>query len=357
MKLALRLCLIFAACAAQPVLAQADQPVDQSEPFSDPAQDSFNAVAFGARDAGFSGEIGIALLNRDGTQRLLFTSEGGPAPLPWASVTKQVIATMVMQQVERGRITLDAPVITYLPLPPAGDTPSPTIRELLQHRAGLRNPEGTDGDDTSFYRSGLSRPAAAQWCLTDRAAPPAQGWAYNNCDYIVLGAVLEAVTGEEMDRLLADYIFLPARMKTARLVSPLDAPDPAQPEGLAGYGTSAAITGNAEDMLRFSLALMQGRLLGEEAQAEMWRGDPQLGFMALGQWVYDAPLNGCKAPQRIVERRGGIGAFQALHVILPDQGRALILLGRAPETDFGTIWAGQGLAYDLLSDLACTESQ
>lgn len=64
---------------------------------------------------------------------------------PWASVTKQVLSVLVMKQVEAGRLALDTPASRYFPAlgPAAG---APTIRQLLQHRAGLRNPEDSPKD-------------------------------------------------------------------------------------------------------------------------------------------------------------------------------------------------------------------
>ena len=49
----------------------------------------------------------------------------------------------------------------------------------------------------------------------------------------------------------------------------------------------------------------------------MWTGDPALGYMALGQWAFDAPLEGCIGDVRIIERRGAIGKYQLRNIILP----------------------------------------
>jgi CubicO group peptidase (beta-lactamase class C family) len=59
---------------------------------------------------------------------------------PWASVSKQILAILTMQQVDAGRIRLDQTADVYLPAL-KGSTPAPTIRQLLQHQSGLRNPD------------------------------------------------------------------------------------------------------------------------------------------------------------------------------------------------------------------------
>ena len=58
----------------------------------------------------------------------------------WASVTKQMVAILAMQQVERGKIGLDTSVATYLPAFRSPNAGTATIRNLLQHRVGLPNP-------------------------------------------------------------------------------------------------------------------------------------------------------------------------------------------------------------------------
>lgn len=106
-------------------------------------------------------------------------------------------------------------------------------------------------------------------------------------------------------------------------------------------------------MIAFDRALMAGKLLSKAGRASMWEGDPALGYMALGQWVFEAPLDGCAAPVRIVERRGGIGKYQVRNLILPDRAIAVALSTEQEEFDFGEIWTGKGFMHDALSAIAC----
>ena len=235
--------------------------------------------------------------------------------------------------------------------------PSPTIRQLLQHRSGLANPDDSPPDATgfpSFYSDG---PTGLDWCLADRTAPSDQ-WRYNNCDYIVLGAILENVTGTPIEALLEKRIAIPSGWRDTALLRAGSARDyagrdPTYTTRIARYGTSAALVGPLADMLRFDRALMAGRLIGPKARAAMWQGDPQLGYMALGQWVFEAPLAGCDAPVRIVERRGAIGKYQVRNIILPQRDMALALATADGEFDFGEIWTGSGALHDALAALAC----
>jgi CubicO group peptidase (beta-lactamase class C family) len=79
---------------------------------------------------------------------------------PWASVTKQVTALLIMRQIEAGRLSLDTKVRSVLPdfAGPTGDRV--TIRDLLQHSSGLPNPADTPKDKQgvpAFYRETASQ--------------------------------------------------------------------------------------------------------------------------------------------------------------------------------------------------------
>jgi CubicO group peptidase (beta-lactamase class C family) len=278
---------------------------------------------------------------------------------PWASVTKQVVATLVMQEVEAGRLSLDTRASRYLP----AYRGTATLRQLLQHRSGLRNPDASAkdaGGEPSFYTDGAT---GLGWCLAGTGAPGGR-WAYNNCDYIVLGAVLERATRLPFAELFARRIAQPLGL-TAHVVGASDGvdehwaggPTAAERRTIVRYGAAGALEGTAVDLITLDRALLSGALLSNAARADLWKGDPALGSMALGQWSFAAPLAGCAGPQAIVERRGSIGRFAVRNLILPAQGLSIVLFTNRgdPEGDggFGEIWQGKGRSYAIASAAVC----
>lgn len=278
----------------------------------------------------------------------------------WASVTKQMIAILVMQQVERGTINLDAPVATYLPTFRSPNAATATIRNLLQHRAGLPNP----ADTPAFYEPGFtgSRDPLTGFCAGPVTGVAGGNWTYNNCDYMVLGEVLKAVSGLSWDKLFARDIAAPLGLASTGaypgepytrwgfIGNAREAPS-----DLSVYGASAGLYGEPGDVIAVDNALMRGKLLGPKALAEMWEGNPELGYMALGQWVFEVPLKGCAEPVKIVERRGDVGAVEVRNFILPDKKIAVVAFSQRKPFDFGEVWQGSGFSHDLLSAAACPQ--
>ncbi|MEM7156289.1 MAG: serine hydrolase domain-containing protein [Myxococcota bacterium] len=335
--------LLFAGPACAPRLVEPSTATP-------PAESSASASEAPRWSTEFEGDI--VLLRGPATFEVL--QEAEPERMwPWASVTKQVIATMVMQQVEAGRLQLDAPASDHID-ELGGVPPAPTVRQLLQHQSGLRDPDDSPPDADgipSYYTDG---PTGLGWCLKERTAPAAEEWAYNNCDYVVLGELLERATGRDLSTLFTETIAKPAALQSTSFIG--DAPGSSDIDGharLGRYGASGAIVGPLRDMLRFDAALVEGRLVSAEARDELWRGQPRLGFMALGQWSFEAKLQGCNEPVRIIERRGAIGAYQARNFILPEHGLAVALATQQPEFEFGEIWMGSGFSYELLSAVTC----
>ncbi len=284
----------------------------------------------------------------------------------WASVTKQLVATLVMQEVAAGRIGLDKPVATYLPNFASPNARLITVRQLLRHQSGLPNPDDTAASpdavpayDTPGYKG--SRDPLTGYCAGPVKASPGGNWSYNNCDYVVVGALLEAVTGKTWQTLVRDRIAKPLGLKSlaafptrrATVAGIVDGkPEPAYDFG--AFGASAGLYGTAQDLWKFDRALMTGKLLPPVQLAELWNGDPKLGFIALGQWVFSVPLKGCAAPVRIVERRGAIGGVEVRNFILPDKDAVAIAFTNRSGFDFGEVWQGKGFSYELLNAVACS---
>ena len=289
----------------------------------------------------------------------------------WASVTKQIAATIAMQEVEAGRLDLDQPVTAYWPDWPQVFSDRITIRDLLRHMSGLADPNQTgptlkDGMP-AFYRppSGQGGMAyeATHFCAEHPRAEPGVSYHYNNCDFLVLGALLERTTGRSFATLVEERIAKPLGLSIG-LFDPerppvrhvLGVEKPGVPEdigNLGSYGAAGALYGSPLALYAFDRALLTHSLLGEAATAEMWRGDAKLGAAALGQWQYSVTLAGCPSPASVVERRGQIGGVQIRNFILPETGRALVLFTRRGDFDFGEVWQGKGFAYEALSAIGC----
>ena len=329
-----------------------------------------------AAKAGFRGEFGMASLQRTtvapglpvvivAAQAAAGTTRKANAVWRWASVTKQVVAVLVMQEVAAGRIDLDQPVSLYLPKFASPNASAMTVRQLLRHQSGLPNPDDTaPGPDgvPDFYRAVPASAVPLDYCAGPVKGEPGGNWSYNNCDYIVAAALLEAVTGTPWAQLVAERIAGPLELKSVGAFPAAAATTPGYVEGkpepayaFERFGGAAALYGTMSDLLKFDLALQQGRLIPAPELAQMWDGQPQLGSIALGQWSFSAPIKGCAAPVRIIERRGAIGGVQVRNFILPDLGIAVALFGDQAEFDFDEVWQGKGFSYDMLSLAACPQ--
>jgi D-alanyl-D-alanine carboxypeptidase len=337
---------------------------------------SLDHVVSGAAANGFSGVVAVsdqsAVIYSRATglaDRALQKPHEVSAPWRLASFTKQVVATLAMQEVDKGRLKLDAPIaqtLLALSATPAGQV---TLRQLLQHTSGLPNPDAqTEASDAvpAYYRT-LNPPVPGtvpSACIGDLLSAPGEQFSYNNCDYLVVSAMIEHVTASTLPRLIETRIARPAGARglgiyrTAddgpRGVIGYDDKDTVEPAfHIENYGGAGALYGTPDDVLAFDRHLMAGRLVTKASRTMLWRGEPRFGFAALGAWSFEATLAGCPKPVQLVERRGEVGGIQLRNVLAPELGLALVALTNSQKVSFGEVWQGQGLLHDLLSAAFC----
>jgi D-alanyl-D-alanine carboxypeptidase len=269
----------------------------------------------------------------------------------WASITKQMTAVLVMQEVAKGTIDLEAPVATYLP-DFASANAQVTVEQLLRHQSGLPNPDdGSPGVPPLYQPETALDPMG--FCAGPVTGPPGGPWSYNNCDYTVAGAILERVTGKPYAQLFAERIAQPTNTHAtisafADVVGYAEGkPEPAY--AYLRFGAAGALVGTITDLWAIDRALMSGQLLEPSARETMWDGRAEQGFMALGQWVYEVPIAGCEAPIELVERRGAIGGIAVRNFMVPAQGLVVLAMSNHAELEFGELWSGSGFAFDLLT--------
>ncbi|MGW8374971.1 serine hydrolase domain-containing protein [Streptomyces sp. ODS28] len=213
-----------------------------------------------------------------------------------ASHTKSFVATVVLQLAAAGRLVLDSPVERYLPGVIRGhgnDGRRMTVRQVLQHTAGLPDlPE-----ELTEHRPGYIRPErVVALALRQRPQfPPGRGWGYSNTGYIVLGLLVERVTGrrvqDEVRRRVVDRLGLPdtywPRWPEQRLRGPHPkAYEPVRRGGARGQrrepahrevafintsliGAAGALVSSAHDLIAFFTAQLEGRLLPHAQLAQM----------------------------------------------------------------------------------------
>jgi len=135
-----------------------------------------------------------------------------------ASLTKAVVTTtLIAMQVEAGRVALDLPVSRYVPEWNAGPQPEwrkgVTVRHLLTHSSGL--PAHKD----YFLTIHSQREAIARICNEPLEYEPGAKTVYSDVGFILLGEILERVTGRTLDQLARERIFAPLSM-TSTLFNP-----------------------------------------------------------------------------------------------------------------------------------------
>ena len=125
------------------------------------------------------------------------------------SLTKQFTAAAVVKLSAQGRVKLDAPVAQYLKC--FAPLAAVTLYELLTHTAGLHSDDSAPvclpADGKSPSQTDLARAIAAQAKPFD--FPPGTAWLYSNANYIVLGAVIEAVAGTPLHEAMRSLLFEP----------------------------------------------------------------------------------------------------------------------------------------------------
>ncbi|TQS43997.1 serine hydrolase domain-containing protein [Cryptosporangium phraense] len=133
----------------------------------------------------------------------------------FGSVTKIMTTALVLRQVERGALDLDAPVVRYLPefrLTAPGAAETIRVRHLLAHSSGIDAdlffPDATGPGALAAYVDALGRRCGTLFA-------PGELVSYSNGGMIVAGRLLEVVTGRPYPDLLARDVFAPAGMTTA----------------------------------------------------------------------------------------------------------------------------------------------
>ncbi|MFJ7012676.1 serine hydrolase [Streptomyces albogriseolus] len=130
-----------------------------------------------------------------------------------ASVSKLFTSILAVQQIERGRLALEAPVASYLPDFGRAGKQDVTLRQLLTHTSGFRA-------WIPLYEAPTYEEKVRRVYDEALAAPPGTAYLYSDLNLISLQLVLEHVTGRRLDVLLREEITEPLGMRRTRYNPP-----------------------------------------------------------------------------------------------------------------------------------------
>lgn len=239
-------------------------------------QDEFSGVVLVEKDGKIVFHEGFGYADRE--ERRKITTE---TAFDIGSITKLITRTAVAQLLQQGRLSLDGHIVDYLPdYPNQKVAKSVTLGQLLEHSSGLGNffNQRWMEADTSRY----VEPQDFFDLFVDEPLrfEPGTSREYSNAGFIVLGAIVEAVSGEPYADYVEKNIFAPAQMMRSGFEL-RDGRNELHAIGYAPIGANGELLPNlgmlpiqgcpagssmhtAEDLLRFDNALREGLLLDPE---------------------------------------------------------------------------------------------
>ena len=247
------------------------------------------------------------------------------------SITKQFTAASILLLEERGKLRLDDPIKKYVSEAPAA-WDAITLFHLLTHSSGI--PNFTSLPDYRSLKLEDTPVAKTVATVRDKALEfvPGEKMSYSNSGYLVLGDVIERVTGDSYEKFVTENIFAPLGMKD----SGYDSNTAVIPHRAAGYMASptgpvnagfihmsiphaaGALYSTTEDLLRWEQGLFGGKLVSAASLAKMTT--PFKNDYALGVVVLTA------GGRKVIQHGGGIEGFNTFLAYYPDTRTTVAVL-------------------------------
>lgn len=275
----------------------------------------------------YSGAYGFA--NRDyGIPNRLNTSYN------IGSIGKLFTATAIVQLAQTGKLKLDDPISKYLPECPLPEKTSITLQHLLNHSSGLA--DYMEHEDYARKMASIVSITDILPMIYSQKPQFSAGtqFAYSNSGMVLLGAIVEKVSGLSYPEYLQRHIFSPAGLTETKLAQEHDVLAnrsigySIQPNGeyLANVrsvmpaSADGGLRTTAPDLLRFDQAFNGAGLLNAESQKQMLTPVGPVPFVASG-WFTQAV-----AGHRFVGHSGGAPGVSAEFRRYPEDGYTLIVL-------------------------------
>ncbi len=182
------------------------------------------------------------------------------------SITKQFTAAAVLRLAEQGKLSLDDPLSKFVPGYPAPGA-SATVRQLLNHTSGVMPYTQIHSfmDEANTGKAYSTDQLIAEFKDVPAPSKPGEKWGYNNSGYVLLGAILEKVTGKSWDQAVGDLVTGPLKITSIRSGIGVDG----TPGMAVGYTDNDGKPGIAQG-IHMSVPHGAGALVGTVGDLAVW---------------------------------------------------------------------------------------
>ena len=345
---AIGLCVAF-----QPVMAEVPKAQSNAVAPDIPALDSFIAGELKAK-----GLVGLSVaLMIDGRVALakgygLSALDGTPVtpetPFAIGSVTKQFTCACILKLAEAGKLSVSDKVAKYYPgLTRAADI---TLLDLMNHVSGYPDYYPLDFTDRRMLKEIQPDDLIKEYAGGKLDFEPGSRYSYSNTGFIILGRVVEKVSGRPFGKFLAEEILKPLGMNHT-LYEPdpnqagiargyttfaLSRPEPATNEAKGWIGSAGAIYSTGSDLAAWDLALVSGKVVNPASYTLMTTprllSDRRFSFYGCGlSWSI-------RNARTVLSHGGAVAGFVAMNTTVPGTRSAAVLLSNYDSGEVNAIF-------------------
>lgn len=251
------------------------------------------------------------------------------------SITKQFTCACVLLLAEQGKLSIDDPVSKYYPdLTRAKDV---TLRDLMNHTAGY-----PDYYPLDFLDRRMLKPITTDALLKEYAGgkldfEPGSRFSYSNTGYILLGAIVEKVSGESFGKFVETRLLKPLKLDHSRFGTPaglsaatgytafaLGEPEAAKPEADGWIDAAGGLWASASDLLKWDLALTTGQVLKPESYKTM-TAPRTLTTGKVSDYGCGLGLS-TQEGDTVLAHTGGVSGFVSYNAFIPRAKSGIVVL-------------------------------
>ena len=256
---------------------------------------------------------------------------------PIGSISKQFVAAAVVMLAQEGKLGLDDPIARFLPEVTRAD--DITARQLLSHTSGIRDYWPQDYVPPTMREPIGTAELIARHAHQPLDFEPGTQWQYSNTGYVIAGAIVEQAGGKPLMDFLAERIFEPLGMDSVFDIDAGPLPDTdaagyqrfalgplrrAPKEGRGWLFSAGQLAMTAEDLAKWSVALMEGKTPGAAVVRELAREAVLASGVGTG---YGLGLGvSLRGGRRVLGHGGEVSGFTATQRVFPEDGLAIVVL-------------------------------